>query len=136
MSISDTKISANTGGSYSIESRLDEVRDKLSNIYRKVKELESMIVSCTLNPLEIIPERSSDAVDEKKTITPVNYAREGIFVVSIPPELITELNKNRDIEYSLEVAGRELNDEVDELKKQKHNEHQNASNIVFPYNKL
>ena len=115
---SDTNISPNiAGGSYSIQSRLDEVRDKLSNVYRKVKELESIMVSYELSPNEVIPEHLSEGEDKNKIITTDNYARESIFVVSIPSEILSELSENRDIEYSLEVSGRELSDALDEQNK-------------------
>ena len=132
MSFSEGDISSTIGGgSYSIKSKFDEALSKLSNIYRKVKELESMMVSFELNPNEIIPENLPEGEDKTKVITPDNYKAEGIFVTSIPPELLRELGENRDIEYSLRVSCRGLAEAYEEEQKQKGHLDQSVSSSLF-----
>ena len=129
---SDANISSNiAGGSYSIKSKLDEALSKLSNVYRKVKELESMLVSCELNPNEVIPENLPEGEDKNKVITSENYKAEGIFVISIPPELLRGLGESRDIEYSLRVNCKGLAEAYEEEEKQKGHTDYSVSSSLF-----
>ena len=131
MSFSEGNISSTIGGgSYSIKSKFDEAINKLSNISKRVKELESMMVSFKLSPNEVIPENLPEGEDKNKVITPENYKAEGIFVISIPPELLKELGEIHDIEYSLRVTCRKLAEAYEEEEKQKgHVDHRVSSSL-------
>ena len=123
---SDVNISTATSGFF-IESRLNEVREKLFNVYKKIKELEFSVMSCVLSPQEVIPETVSENKDE--IITPQSKIINSIFVVSIPRELIKELNTYLDINHSLTVNERDLIDALIEQKKKQYG-HNNISEFV------
>ena len=118
-------VSSDIGG-YFLETRLDEVIGKYATVYNKVKELEFMLASCQLSPIEVInfnkPEKNDDQ-DSGKDQTPhqtnVLFSPSIIFVVSIPPGLINELNQNLDVEHNLRVTGRELSNQLYDQKKEK-----------------
>ena len=122
------------GGSYSIESRLDEVRSKLSNICKKIKELEFNVMSCELNPTEIIPEtgsvnNSQNFASDHSDSNNIVYVRNNMFVVSIPRELMAQLNEYMDINHSLMVSERELVDALNEQRKRQYG-HNDSSQFV------
>lgn len=125
MSDLNGNVTSSIVGGYSLRTRLDEASNKLSNVERRINELEAMIESCILSPAEII---SFDAVDKNQDYENSQSTilqRENIyptsvhFVISIPSKLIAELNSNLDMEYSLRGCKRELSDKVEEKKKDK-----------------
>ena len=140
MFVLSVNISADVSGSYSIEPLLDEVHSKLLNVYRKIKDLESIMLSCKLNPYEIdinaLSGEGAQGSGENKSKSDVslntssNVYVNGIFMVYIPPEVIDKLNECLDIRHTLEVTGRGLVDQLDEQKKRKYQD-LSSHNINF-----
>ncbi len=129
---SSPSVTSTIDGGYFLETRLSVVNNKLSEVYKKVKELEFMIFSCMLNPHEItyLPTvaeacestTSDEAKKEMSEFIQSLISKQSLFFVSIPPGLVGELNQNRDVEHTLRVYRNEICDRLYEQKKKQHSQ--------------
>ncbi len=120
---SNGNVTSSVIGGYSLQSRLDEVSIKLANVERRIHELEAMIGTGILSPIEVIDFNNMEQDSENSQSTTFerenNYPTGVRFVVSIPAKLLAEFNNNLDMEYSLRVCKRGLSDKAEEMKKNK-----------------
>ncbi len=119
------------GGSYSLQSRLSEVRSKLFEINKTVSELESNVLFLLCRPdlINYSPkdsseqETSTENADTQKLATDNSayYRWEPTFITN-PSKLHSKIDERMSLRYELMVSEGEISDALYEEKKQRHSE--------------
>lgn len=124
---SEGNLFSTTGGNYSLESRLQSVKSRLFNVNRKVRDLESNVISLLVNPERIYSTQSSSTSSDGEgsqvmRIQQVDFGQEQY--LTDPAMLDDQLSESLGMRYALMIAEKEIFAAIHERDKEKEKNHE------------